>query len=94
MMATRYRPIATEAGIVVCAPVHDAFLIEADLDALDEAISDMREIMAEAFLHIYPDHPDIGLADASIGPDWAATKAWRPAPPVTDTGPCTTDHAP
>ena len=40
--------LATEAGIVVCAPVHDAFLIEADLDALDDAITHMRAIMAEA----------------------------------------------
>ncbi len=40
--------LATEAGIVVCAPVHDAFLIEADLDALDDTIIHMRAIMAEA----------------------------------------------
>jgi DNA polymerase I-like protein with 3'-5' exonuclease and polymerase domains len=40
--------LATEAGIVVCAPVHDAFLIEADLDTLDDTITHMRAIMAEA----------------------------------------------
>ena len=40
--------LATETGIVVCAPVHDAFLIEADLDVLDDTVTRMRAIMAEA----------------------------------------------
>jgi DNA polymerase-1 len=38
----------TEAGISVCAPVHDAILIEAPLDQLEQRIAEMREHMAEA----------------------------------------------
>jgi hypothetical protein len=39
---------ATEAGIEVCAPVHDAFLIAAPLDLLDDAVATMRTLMARA----------------------------------------------
>jgi DNA polymerase-1 len=39
---------ATEAGIQVCAPVHDAFWIMAPLDELDTAIARMKEIMIQA----------------------------------------------
>jgi hypothetical protein len=39
---------ATEAGIEVCAPVHDAFLIAAPLERLDEDVAHMRELMSEA----------------------------------------------
>lgn len=39
---------ATEAGIEVCAPVHDAFLIAAPLELLDERIGLMRELMTKA----------------------------------------------
>ena len=31
-------------------------------------------VVANAVLHIYPNHPDIGLAEAFIGPDWAEAK--------------------
>jgi DNA polymerase I len=40
--------LATERGVEVCAPVHDAVLICAPLDRLDEAIASMRDAMAEA----------------------------------------------
>ncbi len=40
--------MATEAGIRVCAPVHDAILIEAPLNELDRAIEQTKAIMAEA----------------------------------------------
>ena len=40
--------LATERGIEVCAPVHDAILICAPLDRLDEDVARMREAMAEA----------------------------------------------
>jgi DNA polymerase family A len=40
--------LATERGIEVCAPVHDAFLICAPLDRLDQDIAAMRAAMAEA----------------------------------------------
>jgi DNA polymerase I len=40
--------MATEEGIEVCAPVHDALLVVAPLDVLDQRVARMREIMAEA----------------------------------------------
>jgi DNA polymerase family A len=40
--------LATERGIEVCAPVHDAVLICAPLDRLKEDIARMRAVMAEA----------------------------------------------
>ncbi len=39
---------ATEAGIQVCAPVHDGFLIAAPLDRIEDAAALMREIMMRA----------------------------------------------
>jgi DNA polymerase-1 len=39
---------ATERGITVCAPVHDAILIEAPANQLDSAVARTREAMAEA----------------------------------------------
>src|SRR5262249_6748080 len=40
--------LATERGVEVCAPVHDAVLISAPLDRLDDSVADMRAAMAEA----------------------------------------------
>lgn len=40
--------MATEAGISVCAPVHDAILVEGPSDSIDEAVRHTQEIMAEA----------------------------------------------
>lgn len=40
--------LLTKAGIKVCAPVHDAFLIEAPLEELDEVIAQTKSLMAEA----------------------------------------------
>lgn len=40
--------LLTEAGIRVCAPVHDALLIEAPLDQLDEAVARTKFLMKEA----------------------------------------------
>jgi DNA polymerase-1 len=39
---------ATEAGIEVCAPVHDAFLIAAPLSEIDDSTCHMREILSRA----------------------------------------------
>jgi hypothetical protein len=39
---------ATEAGIEVCAPIHDAFLIMAPLSVIDEHVAFMRELMSKA----------------------------------------------
>jgi hypothetical protein len=40
--------LATEAGLEVCAPVHDALLVAAPLDRLDEDVARLRSYMAEA----------------------------------------------
>jgi DNA polymerase I len=40
--------LATERGVRVCAPVHDALLIEAKLDDLEAAVATTQEAMAEA----------------------------------------------
>jgi hypothetical protein len=40
--------LATEASVRVCAPVHDAVLIEADCDAADRDIARMQDAMREA----------------------------------------------
>lgn len=40
--------LLTEAGIRVCAPVHDALLIEAPLEKLDVAIATTQSLMREA----------------------------------------------
>jgi len=40
--------LLTEADIKVCAPVHDALLIEAPLDELDQAIATTKSLMQEA----------------------------------------------
>ena len=39
---------ATEAGIEVCAPVHDAFLIAAPIERINEETARMRLIMSAA----------------------------------------------
>lgn len=40
--------LATERGIEVCAPIHDAFLIEADLADIEDAVIEMQRAMADA----------------------------------------------
>jgi DNA polymerase I len=40
--------LATERGVRVCAPVHDALLVEAPVDLIDDAVSATRGAMAEA----------------------------------------------
>ena len=40
--------LATEGGIRVCAPVHDAVLIEAPLERLERDIAAMQEAMRQA----------------------------------------------
>ena len=53
--------IATERGVEVCAPVHDAVLICAPFDRLEADIATMRAAMAEASRHV--------LAGFEIGTD-------------------------
>jgi hypothetical protein len=40
--------LGTEAGISICAPIHDALLIQSPLDRLDEDVVRMRSYMEEA----------------------------------------------
>ncbi len=40
--------LATERGIRVCCPVHDALLIEAPIDQINEAVAECQQIMREA----------------------------------------------
>ena len=37
-----------EAGIKICAPIHDAFLIESSIDCIDTDIKQMQRIMQTA----------------------------------------------
>jgi hypothetical protein len=56
--------LATERGIAVCAPVHDALLIEAPLERLDDDVKKARDAMREASL-IVLDGFEVGT-DAKI----------------------------
>jgi hypothetical protein len=40
--------LVTESGITVCAPNHDALLIEAPLAEFDDTVANARRLMAEA----------------------------------------------
>ena len=40
--------LATERGIVVCAPVHDALLVEGPTDMIHSVVADTQAAMAEA----------------------------------------------
>jgi DNA polymerase-1 len=44
--------IATERGLGVCCPVHDAFLIMAPLDRIDADVAAMQEIMRECSIRV------------------------------------------
>lgn len=48
---------ATENGLTVCAPIHDAFLIEANSDAIEADASRMEGIMREASELVLPRFP-------------------------------------
>jgi DNA polymerase I len=58
--------LATERGIEVCAPVHDAFLICAPLERLEADVASMRAAMAEA--------SRIVLDGLELGTDVSVTK--------------------
>src|SRR4051794_29924902 len=40
--------LATERGVTVCAPVHDALLVEGPADHIDQVVSDAQAAMREA----------------------------------------------
>jgi hypothetical protein len=49
--------LATERGITVCAPVHDALLIEASAAEIDAAVADCQRAMQEASELVLPGFP-------------------------------------
>lgn len=49
--------LATGAGIEVCAPVHDAILIQAPLERLEAVVADTQAIMREASLKVLDGFP-------------------------------------
>jgi DNA polymerase I len=49
--------LATERGLNVCCPVHDAFLIEAGAGEIDNAVKRMQAAMREASEAVLPGFP-------------------------------------
>jgi hypothetical protein len=49
--------LAVERGVKVCAPVHDALLIEAPVDRIEEAVSLCERAMEEASECVLPGFP-------------------------------------
>ena len=49
--------LATESGITVCAPVHDALLIEGASDEIEDLVARTQAIMTEASLLVTPGFP-------------------------------------
>ena len=61
--------LATERGIQVCAPVHDAILIEATVEGIDDAVRETQRAMREASEIILPDFSLRTDADIVCWPD-------------------------
>lgn len=49
--------LATERGIMVCAPVHDALLVEGDADEIEQVVARTQEAMREASEAVLPGFP-------------------------------------
>ena len=49
--------LGTESGIRICAPVHDAVLVECGIDEVDECVDQMRECMRVASEVVCPGFP-------------------------------------
>ena len=64
------RILMTEAGIRVCAPVHDAVLIEAPLKELDGRVAQAQELMREASKHVLGGFALTTDADIYCYPEW------------------------
>jgi hypothetical protein len=47
----------TEAGVRVCAPVHDALLVEAPADDIERAVANCQKVMEQASQAVLPDFP-------------------------------------
>ena len=61
--------LMTEAGIRVCAPVHDAVLIEAPLEELDDRVRQAQELMSEASRQVLADFELTTDADVYCYPE-------------------------
>ena len=40
--------LATERGLAICAPVHDALLVEGEADKIEEVVTSVQEAMRES----------------------------------------------
>ncbi len=49
--------LATEQGIAVCAPVHDALLVEGPADSIEEIVIETQRVMREASELVLPGFP-------------------------------------
>jgi hypothetical protein len=49
--------LCTEHGIQVCAPVHDALLVEASLEAIESIVAQTQALMQQASLLVLPGFP-------------------------------------
>lgn len=49
--------LAYERGLPICCPIHDALLVEAPLDAINEVVSRTREAMRDASELVLPSFP-------------------------------------
>jgi len=49
--------MATESGVTVCAPVHDALLIEGASDEIDDLVARTQAIMTQASILVTPGFP-------------------------------------
>jgi DNA polymerase family A len=49
--------LCTEQGIDICGPVHDAILIEADMEAIDDQVQKAQALMEQASVAVLPGFP-------------------------------------
>ena len=49
--------LATERGITVCCPVHDALVVDGPLDEIDDVVAETRRAMSEASEVVLPGFP-------------------------------------
>jgi DNA polymerase I len=77
--------LATERGIEVCAPIHDAVLICAPLERLDADVVRMQDAMREASRVVLGGFPSCAISRSLCGPAWSRDVETRYAfdPPAT-----------
>src|SRR5262249_57138507 len=49
--------LATERGLPLCCPVHDALLVEAPAEAIDDVVAQVQQAMREASELVLPGFP-------------------------------------